>query len=131
MRKPIRILLVSLVAAAAGLFAQPVAAGAATAGGGSAAVGAASSTTVLANWVPWDGFHITSAANCLARRSTVATTYGIPWSALRCDEIAPLPPCTGPSYWLLMVDLDQTFLAGRTAERSGMSSAGTPSLLDC
>ncbi|MDG4795398.1 hypothetical protein [Micromonospora sp. WMMD1082] len=71
---------------------------------------ASTQEALLANWVPWDGNHITTQQKCLNRRSYIATTYGISYSALRCDQRNDgLPPCQ--TYWILMVDLDRTLRA--------------------
>jgi hypothetical protein len=79
---------------------------------------AAESVSALATWVPWDGFQITSAANCAARKATIAATYNIALKDLKCQRIdIGLPPC--PLYrWILMVNADAFAVAtvpnGRT-----------------
>jgi hypothetical protein len=92
-------------------------------------LGLAPPSAWAATWVPWDGFHITSLANCNARKAYIAKTYAISLRALRCK----LYVCS-PNYYLLEIDIDQALLSatGKTARiRSERlvrtSAAGAPS----
>lgn len=77
----------------------------------------------LVTWVPWDGFHITTQAKCLARKQYISQTYQIPLSSLRCVQEG-LPPCT---YWILEVDADRApapHIADRTRTGSEFVECG-------
>lgn len=83
----------------------------------------ASAVAPLVTWVPWDGFHITTQAKCLARKQYISQTYQIPLSSLRCVQEG-LPPCT---YWILEVDADRApapHIADRTRTGSEFVECG-------
>ncbi|MFY1669001.1 hypothetical protein ACN27G_03440 [Plantactinospora sp. WMMB334] len=97
-----RRLLAILVGFALTMGAQATAS-AATGAGLPTNPGAVADVAPLAVWTDWDGNHITSAANCEARRQYISRTYNISLSSLRRQRRnVGLPPCT-LWRWILQV----------------------------
>ena len=83
-------------------------------------------TAWAATWVPWDGFKITSSANCTSRKAYISQTYQIPLESLRCTKYSYT--CGGTSYyWLLEVDSDAAIAASSEPE----VASAIPAALAC
>lgn len=57
---------------------------------------------VPAGWVEWDGFLITTKANCESRKNYLITTYHLIRSRIGCFEVVDVCGCT--IGWVIFVD---------------------------
>lgn len=93
----------SNAAACIAVIVLPATAGVAAHDGVTSHTATATENHQLGSWTPRDGNLITTKAKCEARRAFIRDHYRIPNSYLRCDRVDPLPPCDGPTRWVVMI----------------------------
>lgn len=98
-----KILVAATIALGVPVLAPAAWASAAPAVAMSPAAEASASSVASASWVPWDGNHITTAANCSSRRQQLIRDYRIRTSAIKCQQFT-IGTCPPTYYYMVMID---------------------------